>query len=245
MPAGAASMRSANAGAEPWSASRSQYANSTAAPVRAANRGSRLMVSAWMPKNGANTPSPAFGCWSGRIPTTPPACSVRSSCRTAEPSAGTWVTRPWSSPRTRCRKASPIADSGGRYRIASGVRAASHWLSSSQLPWCGAATITPRPAAIASSSRPVPWNSRIRARLRACGRVHSASVSTAWRVVVRSTSRCRASRAAWSSAGKASSMLRRATRDSRASRQRHSAASTSPSACSQDHGRWPTSQANR
>ena len=51
---------------------RSHRANTTVAPLRAAERGSKVMVSAGMPKNGANSPSPLLGCWSGRIPTTPP-----------------------------------------------------------------------------------------------------------------------------------------------------------------------------
>src|SRR3546814_6116632 len=60
------------------------------------------------------------------MPTTPPALSTLNSWRMPGPSARTWVTRSPSSARTRRRKASPTADSGGRYRIASGVRMASH-----------------------------------------------------------------------------------------------------------------------
>ena len=46
---------------------------------------SSVIVSAGMPKNGANSPSPAFGCWSGRIPATPPPCSSLNKPRIAGP----------------------------------------------------------------------------------------------------------------------------------------------------------------
>src|SRR5690606_40054749 len=68
--------------------------------------------------------------------TTPPFCRRLSRVRTPAASARTCSTSPPALARTRRRKASPTADSGGRYRIASGVLLASHWFSSSQLPMC-------------------------------------------------------------------------------------------------------------
>ena len=194
--AGAGSTCRANSRSGPM---RSHQASSTVAPVRPASRDSRVMVSAGRPKNGANSPSPALGCWSGRMPTTPPSFSTLNSCRTAGPSARTCLML--SALRTRCRKASPMADSGGGYRIAIGPREASHWLSSSQLPKCGAATISPRPEASAASNSSWPWRSRSRARFSAGGRVQKRSVSSAWRAVVRRIRRCSSARWDGSSSG--------------------------------------------
>ena len=44
----------------------------TVPDLRWARRDRRTIVSAGVPKNGANSPSPCLGCWSGRMPTTPP-----------------------------------------------------------------------------------------------------------------------------------------------------------------------------
>ena len=49
------------------------------------------MVNAGRPKNGAHTPSPADGTWSGRMPIASPRLSARSSARTPPVSAGTGV----------------------------------------------------------------------------------------------------------------------------------------------------------
>ena len=90
----------------------SAQANSTGAPLRSASFGIRLKVSAARPKNGANSPPPNFGCWSGVMPTISPAFSARHSGRMALVSAGT--RRTLAPPRARRRKTSPAAFSGTR-----------------------------------------------------------------------------------------------------------------------------------
>src|SRR6185437_8097752 len=70
-------------------------------------------------QNGANSPSPARGFWSGRMPTVPPAASRLYSVRTPAPSARTCSGA--SAPRTLRSRPSTAAMRGGRYRIAIGV----------------------------------------------------------------------------------------------------------------------------
>src|SRR5579875_3454473 len=74
-------------------------------------RGNSTMVLASVPKNGANWPSPCRGCWSGRMPTTPPSASRLYSLRTPAPSARTCSGA--SPPRARTSKASHARSRGG------------------------------------------------------------------------------------------------------------------------------------